>query len=535
MKTTLNRGTGSAALPPLFDVPRLLVALGLLLLLGGLLYGCSEKAKKPAEAPPRRVTILYFNDFHGHLLPFPHVREKKPTAGFARLATLVRQIRTENDKQSIDTLLLSAGDNVQGSPMSTAFRGRAEMDAFNALGLTASAVGNHDFDYGAETLFEMVERADFPFLSATAYQMTGSDLVFEPYLIHSTKNGLKIAVIGLTTEDAPITTHPKNVLDYRFTKPELAIQRYYDQLDKESDLIVALSHLGYPVERHIADAFMGVDVIIGGHSHTKLDTPDDVGGVLVCQTGDRGLHLGRLDLEVFKDRAKVIQAVLIPVTSRIAEDPKVKAAIDVYEKKMDEEIQKVIGKAGVLLDGERANVRTRETNLGNLTTDLIRQQSGAEAAMINSGVIRASFLPGDINLAQVMRVFPMNNLIVAMDLTGDDIRRALKRSIKGLMESGPDELYGGFLQVSGINFSIVGGKLAEIEINGQPLDPNRIYRVATIEFLSAGGDGYKEFENGKNKYFTGITLRDMFVNYIKSRPTIRAEVEGRILRENSEK
>ena len=516
---------------------RFYISLILLLATACLGAACSDFAFSDADESragkgPKKITILYFNDLHGHLAPFKRkYSTRELSGGFARLGYLVKKIRKENANKGIDTLVFSAGDNFQGTPMSTAFKGEAEFSAFNELMIDAAAVGNHDFDYSADNLFELAKMARFPIISATVYQLNGSEAVFKPDLILTTKNGIKVGMIGLTTPETPITTHPRNVFDLRFVEPPLAMQRHFEKLKKQSDILIALSHLGLDEDRKLAGLYPGLDLIIGGHTHSILPEPLKVGEVLIAQAGDRGLYLGRLDLEVEKRNVKVLSAQLISVDSSIPEDPGLKALVDSYSKMLSAEIGRVIGQTEVFLDGERGNIRTRETNLGNFIADLMRIRTNTDISFINGGAIRASLMPGEITLEDVMRVFPMNDDIIMLELSGEDIYFILKRSIQGLLSKGPDALFGGFLQVSGISFMVKDWKVTNIRINGEALNLFKTYSVATGDFLASGGDGYKEFKQGRHKYNTGITFRDIFVNYLREHRTIKAKTDGRIVRD----
>lgn len=519
------------AVDPMKGSMRILV---LLMLFSLLISACSRDAADdvPEEFLPKKMTVLYFNDFHGHLLPFKRFYgDKKLSGGFSYLSALVKKIRAENDQIGIDTLVLSSGDNFQGTPLSTAFRGKVEIKAYNLLGLDASAVGNHDFDFGSDDLFDLRYQANFPMLSANVYDAKSSELSFLPFEVIEMGSGLRVGIIGLSTPETPITTHPLNVESLRFTRPELALQQYLHIIDEETDLIVVLSHLGEETDRNIARQYPGLDIILGGHTHTLLADPITIGDVMICQAGDRGLFLGRLELEVKDDRSYLISNRLIPITPELENDKEMSELIDSYQQKLSSEISRVVGRSEVFLDGERATIRTGETNLGNFTADLMRLRTDSDVALINAGAIRASMPPGLITIEHVMRTFPMNNQIETVEVSGKQLFLVLQRSVKGLLASSPSDLYGGFLQVSGLSFRIRGRQITDVRIKGKPLQLYQVYKVATGDFLAAGGDGYKELKEGENHYKTGVTLQDLLLDFLEKHQSIKAGIGQRIIRE----
>ncbi|RJO64376.1 MAG: bifunctional metallophosphatase/5'-nucleotidase [Myxococcales bacterium] len=504
----------------------------ILIVLFFLIWGACSEEKKSLPLPEitkRQLAILYFGDFHGHLTPFTRFYgDAEKSGGFARLARLIKDIRAKNAAEGVDTLVVSSGDNIQGTPLSTAFRGEAEIAAFNLLGLDASAIGNHEFDFGADRLLQLIEQAKFPFLSASIYEFNGPDLIFKPYLKRKMANGLRVGLIGLTTPETPITTHPANVAAYRFAYPPLSLQRYLPQVQRDTDLVILLSHLGIGDDKTMANEFPGIGVIIGGHTHTLLAEPLLQNGVLIAHAGDRGLYLGRLDVEVMQGRARMISHRLIPIRHGMPEDPEMAALVGSYDRRLSAEIARVVGQSAVFLDGERESVRTQETNLGSLIADLIRLQAEADVAVINSGAIRSSIQPGPVTLGDVISALPMDNHVVRLEVTGEQLLLVLARSIKGRLTCPPGQYFGGFLQVSGLRFGIQNGLLKDVQVNGAPLVLSKTYRLATNDFLAAGGDGYKELKEAASYYDTGVTLRDLFVNFVAKKGVIATTADGRI-------
>ncbi len=491
---------------------------------------CESETPKTLTVESKQLTFLFFNDFHGHLKPFTRAYgDEYLSGGFAHLAAMTEEIRTKNIERNVATYLFSGGDNLQGTPLSTAFMGQAEFEAFNAAGVDASVVGNHDLDYGLENLLYLRDLADFPLLSANIYELNTSKRLFQPYKIFNDPSGLRVGVVGLTTPETVMTTHPLNVQSIRFTRPDLAMQSLLLSLLKKTDVLVVLSHLGLRDDLELARQYPEINVIIGGHSHSMTTEPMRVGDVLICQAGDRGLMLGRLDLEVLDNRVYMTDFTMLPVMPSRSKHEGVAAVIDSFDSKLSTEISRVVGRSDSLLNAERASIRLRETNLGDLTSDLMRLQTDSDVAVINGGAIRSSILEGDITLESVMRAYPMNNEIVTMNVTGEQLLLALRRSIKGMLSRGPSHPFGGFLQVSGVRLVVESGQLMRVFIGGKSLQLYKDYRLATIDFLAAGGDGYRELKEGRDHYNTGINLRDMFVNYLKQKNHLRVETDGRMI------
>jgi len=500
-----------------------------------LLCICSCEQEKPLPVRPvtsKTVTILFFNDFHAHLTPFKkEYTDQNLWAGLARITAMVRKIRAENAAAGNETYLFSSGDSLQGSLISTVFKGEAEFKALDKLGIDAMAVGNHEFDFGSKRLLHLEQQVNFPLLSANTHLKESSNLVFDPYRIMRTSDGFRIAVMGLTTPETPITTAPENVSDYRFVQPELAVQRYIEDLDRRTDAIILLSHLGLDQDLMLARDYQELDVIIGGHTHTMMPEARILGEVIIGQAGDHGLYLGRMDIQISNDRAQLKHYEMIPMKPDMPQDGEMNAFIEQYSDKISSEYQHIVGYNAQLLDGERPNIRTHETNLGDLAADTIREFTGTDIAFINSGAIRASIHPGDVSIEKIINAFPMNNTICTMYLKGGDIYSILKRSIVGISGTGPDQELGSFLQVSGLSYKVKGSTISDVKIGSEPLLLPQTYHIATLDFLAAGGDGYKELHDGDQKYNTGVTLHDLVIAEFKNKRKIDVEAGNRIIRE----
>jgi len=467
-------------------------------------------------APPVRITILHVNDFHGRLLP-------APAGGAARLAGVVKRERERNPE---GTVLLSAGDMFQGTPVSNLFHGAPVLEILNALRFDAMALGNHEFDWGTGVLRKLLSGASFPFLSATAQDNAGRPLPGALPFVFLERKGVRVAVVGVTTPDTPYATRRDNVKDLVFLDPVSALPEVLRKVRSEgADAVVVLSHLGFDEDRRLAEAVPGIDAIIGGHSHTSVPRPVRAGGAVVAQAGSHGAWLGVLQLDVTPGGGPAVYreegSGLLPVSeaAEVSPDPEIERIVEGYRARLAGEFRKVVGKAAVDLVRDFR----RESNLGNLLCDAMRAATGAEVAFLNAGGIRADLPKGEITLEQVYTVLPFENTLLAVDLTGERIASALERSAT---------LEAGMLQVSGIEARVdlsrpAGSRVAEIRIGGAPLDPARKYRVALIDFLAAGGDRFDAFREGSNAVAAG-GFREAVLLYLGSRSPVSPRVEGRI-------
>ena len=480
-----------------------------------------------AHPRPRALTILYFNDIHGHLEPWKPDRNEGPAiGGIARMAALAERIRRENRAAGRATVLLVAGDVLQGTPMSAVFQGEADVEAFNRMRVDAMALGNHEFDFGQANIERMGRQARFPLLGANIYRddhrpFARASVVLEP------APGLRVGVLGLTTVETPTTTFPTNVTGLRFDDPVETARHAVPVLEPHCDLVVALTHIGVPEDRRLAREVPGVDVVIGGHTHAPLPEPEVVDGTPICQAHDNGRYLGRLDLTVENGRARVTRAELIPITESLPEDRAVAAIVGGYAGKLNERLAVVVGRSRVLLDGEREHVRTRETTLGNFVTDLMREAARTDVAITNGGSLRASIAAGNITYGDVLTALPFNNTIVAIKVPGRTLREALDyaASLK------PEDLPGPFLQVSGLAYAIENGRATDVRVGGAPLDDARVYSVAIPDFMLLGGDGFGMFAPATiERVDTGIVMHGLVVNYLRAGNEVDVKVENRIVR-----
>jgi 2',3'-cyclic-nucleotide 2'-phosphodiesterase (5'-nucleotidase family) len=493
----------------------------------------------------KEIRLLYINDFHGFAQSYKPYGSDEYTGGVARLAWLADRLRKEKP-----SLFLAAGDMIQGNNWANLFQGKSVIEVMNEMRFDAMVVGNHEFDFGQKALGERIEKARFPILGANV-QPDDQTMVktglppFKPYVLKEL-NGVKTAIIGITTEEMPIMTHPKNITGLKFLSQAGTAEKYVKELRNKADLIIILSHIGFHQDMVLAERVKGIDIIVGGHSHTKIEQPVLVGKTVIVQAWEHAKVLGVMDIKVTDGKITGVKDNLVDIKQTLLnKDDTVASIVDKYGKKVDMLLQEVVGETEVDLDGK--NVRRAETNFGNLVADIIRQTSGAQTAIINGGSIRTSVKKGMIKADDIYTALPFDNYIIAFALTGKQIRETLEYAISSIKEGA-----GRFPQVSGITFSYVYSKdnapiIKDIFIAGVPLEPDKYYTVATNDFLAAGGDGYIFFREaintskdysvtggaikGKGIIYNnpGKWLRDIVIDYIKSQKKIAPSTEGRIV------
>lgn len=368
-----------------------------------------------AGAEQTEIRVLYVNDFHGFAEPYKPLGSGELTGGIAYLASAAEQLRKEKP-----SILLAAGDMIQGNNWANLFQGEPVVQVMNVMGFDAMVVGNHEFDFGQDVLKKRISEAHFPVLGAN---VEGYCLL-KPYVIKEINN-VRIAVIGIVTEDAPVSTHPRNVAGLKFLPPSDVVKKYLRDLKGKADVFIVLSHIGYYADRNLAENVKGIDIIVGGHSHTKLDQPVVIGNTIIVQAWEHAKALGMLDLTIENGKIVNYDGHLDEINPRLYKpDPSVQEIVESYNRKLDGVLNEVIGEAAFDLDGE--NVREKETNLGDLIADIIRQESGADLAIINGGSIRTSIKKGGIRVEDVYSVLPFDNYIVAIKITGRQIKEALE-------------------------------------------------------------------------------------------------------------
>lgn len=476
-----------------------------------------------AVAAAQPLTILFFNDFHSRMEPFTLPGGGGEVGGLARLAGLADEIRDANEAAGVPTFLLVAGDVLQGSPYSTIFKGEVEFECLNRMDVTAFTLGNHEFDYGQANLRDLVARAKFPVVAANVLPAAGEGVpalgAAETAWLHV--GDKRILVLGLTTPETPYTTAPLNTTGLVFKEPAAVASRLVDLHKSEAAGVIALTHLGFERDVELARAVPALDVIVGGHSHTKLERPEVVGKTVIGQAYEYGEFLGRMDCELGDEGLSVKSYELLPVTPVTEEDAEVAAVLAVYRKMLSEELNEVVARVDVLLSYKA--LRGAETNFGDVVADAMREATGADVALMNAGGIRADLGPGDVTAAAVLTALPFGNEIVVLEVPGRILREAF--DLCGREKIGT----GGFLQVSGCGYTVREGEgVVSVTVAGKPLAEGVTYKVAMPDFLASGGDGYTMFVGKLKMWKTGLRLDDVVVSALQTRKDVPGAPAGRI-------
>ena len=486
---------------------------------------CETPSRQPAH-----VCVLFFNDLHGHLTPFEIEESGRRTevGGIARMASLIRDIRSENKKSGVETLVLVAGDLLQGTPLSTVFKGEPDLQCLNIMGVSAMTVGNHEFDFGFENFLNLKREAAFPFLSVNIMVKKTNRLLCDSHMAIPLKDGLWVTVIGVTTPELMTTTRQENVASLIPIDPVQAVKTLYNKV-KGRGPVILLSHSRHLTDRAIAEAVPELGAIIGGHDQVLLSPYRVAAGVPIFQAFEKGRYLGRIDFSIdpATKKAHLDRHDYLPVTSSIKPDPEIQKLVSAYTEKLGAKFKTVIGSSEIFLDGERGRIRYEETTLGNFIADIMVVHTGATIGLINAGAIRSSIRKGPVTVEDVFKAMPYENELMLMDLTGAEIKKALERSVR----SERAEEDGGFLHVSGLFIDVRGKEISAIRMkdNKTPIDPKGVYRVVVPDFLGSGGDGHEVFKN-RSCQKSGLPLRELIVETIAERKIVSAKKEGRIRR-----
>lgn len=482
-----------------------------LLLTTLLIVSCSHT---PPKEQGVKLTILHTNDHHGRFWS-----NKDGEYGLAARATLIQQIREQVKKDGGEVLLLDAGDVNTGVPQSDLLDAEPDFRGMSAIGYDVMAVGNHEFDNTLPIIRkQQKEWAQFPFVSANIYDQKGKRV----FPSHITKEigGKKVVIFGLTTEDTPKKSNPKNTAGLKFRPAVEEAKELVPQLKPQADVLIAVTHTGhYPDEKHGADApgdvtiarqATGIDVIVGGHTQKPLFEPDIQNGTIIVQAYEWGKYVGKIDLEITDKKVKLLGYKLIPVNlkdskEKIAPDEKIQALLKPFKDRGDKSILKVIGSTDKEFVGARDLVRSKEAPIGNLVARALKDKFKADIGIMNAGGIRDSLYPGKITIESVMTVLPFAGEIVTAELSGDELKKYLETVILNLTPGS-----GSFPHISGVNVTInqVERKITSLKVNGKDLNPARKYLIALPAFIADGGDKYPAVTNTKYGYVDADVLKE---------------------------
>ncbi|EBF1453583.1 bifunctional UDP-sugar hydrolase/5'-nucleotidase [Salmonella enterica] len=518
---------------------------------------------QPAQAYEKdktyKITILHTNDHHGHFW-----RSEYGEYGLAAQKTLVDSIRKEVAQEGGSVLLLSGGDINTGVPESDLQDAEPDFRGMNLIGYDAMAVGNHEFDNPLTVLRQQEKWAKFPFLSANIYQKSTGERLFKPWAIF-TRQDIKIAVIGLTTDDTAKIGNPEYFTDIEFRKPaeeaKVVIQEL--NMNEKPDVIIATTHMGhYDNGDHGSNAPGDVEMarslpagslamIVGGHSQDPVCmasenkkqvnyvpgtpcAPDKQNGIWIVQAHEWGKYVGRADFEFRNGEMKMVNYQLIPVnlkkkvtwdngkservlyTPEIAENPQMLSLLTPFQNKGKAQLEVKIGSVNGLLEGDRSKVRFVQTNMGRVILAAQIARTGADFGVMSGGGIRDSIEAGDITYKSVLKVQPFGNIVVYADMSGKEVVDYLT----AVAQMKPDS--GAYPQFANVSFVAKEGKLTELKIKGEPVDPAKTYRMATLSFNATGGDGYPRIDNKPGYVNTGFIDAEVLKEFIQQNSPLDA-------------
>jgi 5'-nucleotidase len=474
------------------------------------------------------LTIVHVNDVHGRL----EENDFDGTIGYPKIKTFLDGMKEENPNM----LLLHAGDSFHGTIPANLTEGEVVVEVMNAMEFDAMVPGNHDFNFGYERLLELKAMSEFDILAANVVKEDGT-MDFDPYMVYEMENGMRVGIFALATEETKTKSHPDNTRGVEFADIIETGNEAVEALEEmDADMIIALIHLGVDASSEdtaykLADGVDGIDLIIDGHSHSIMGegAGELRNGALIVQAGWYLNHVGVVNVEMM-DGEPVFAAAVHPYEefAEVEADEYISGIIAEATAPIEEMQMEVVGNTTVVLDGVRENVRTGETNLGNLITDAMIVASGADVALTNGGGIRASIDAGEITLGEVLTSFPFTNVLTNIEVTGADLMAALEHGVKDYPEAA-----GHFPHVSGMSYTFdpnmeVGSRITELMIGDEPVDLEATYMLVTNDFLAAGGDGYTMFEGKEILAYSGL-LSEVLEDYLRANPEVSPEVEGRIV------
>ncbi len=501
------------------------------------LVSCSSGSKRNhasgtgAAAPPDSlggvwITLLHTNDIHGayDLRPAEWLPGKPLVGGFRALAGIVAAVRAQDP-----CLLVDAGDLMAGTPLTAlefdGVPGGGAMAFMNAVGYDAMALGNHEFDLGREAVMGLIALADFPVLCANLVA-AGSGRRFAPagHVIHE-QNGLKIALIGLILDDLATVVAVEPMRGLTVVPAIEAAAAEVAAVDPESDLIIAVTHMGLEPSRVVARAVPGIDVIVTGHDHRRTDEPIIESGVLIVETGSRLERLGRLDLKVDGDRVVDHRFALLDLPAAAAEQAP--ARVQALHAALDAEIQAEFGQVVGELAVPFIRAAQAESNLGNWVTDAFRTATGADFAVTNSTGLRTDVDAGPLTRFEIFSISPFPNSLCTFRASGKQLLAFARKNARKAVGLGTGEL--AIVQVSGLSYRYgPDGVASDVRVGGEPVDPERIYVGATSDFVAVSqAEKYLGFEPAGIQS-TGRLVFDVLCEAAARTSPITARVEGRM-------
>lgn len=510
-------------------------------------------AKEWQDDKTYKFTILHTNDNHGR---FWHNRHGE--YGMPARFTVINAVRRQVEAEGGSVLLLSGGDINTGVPESDLQDAEPDFMGMKKMQYDAMALGNHEFDNSLEVLAKQQKWAGFPFLSSNIYAKDSGERMFQPYTVID-KQGIKIAIMGLTTEDTAKIGNPEYLANVEFRDPKVEANKVVAELKEEvkPDLILAVTHMGHydngmhgynaPGDVSLARALPegAVTAVIGGHSQEPLCMesenvrnqdyqagqickPEYQNGTHIMQAHEWGKYVGRADFEFKNGVAELKSYSLIPINlkkkvkdaegnskrvfiaNEIAHNKEMLALLGPYLNKGKESLGIKVGSTNKLLVGERNKVRFGQTNLGRLIATAQMVKAKADFGIMNSGGVRASIETGDITYKEVLTVQPFSNTLTYASMKGKDIIDYLN-----VVALKPTDT-GAYAQFAGISMTVGKDAVSDVKIGGEAIDLEKEYRFSLPSFTAAGGDGYPKISDMDSFVDTGFVDADVLKEYLEN-------------------
>ncbi|MEO0138997.1 MAG: bifunctional UDP-sugar hydrolase/5'-nucleotidase [candidate division WOR-3 bacterium] len=511
-----------------------------------------------------KIYVLHWNDAHGHMgynEAFWLDPDFPPLLSNARaLAYMVKKYREKAKKEGSLLLVFDAADYFQGDPLGELTKGKLYIDIMNYIGLTAGAVGNHDFDFGRDILDSLAKWANFPLLCANLTDTLGNPpSLAKPYIIIDTM-GIRIAVFGLITHWLKGMVPPQNMPDLDVKWEYSFVKEFVPKLRKEynPDIVIALTHTGFRHDQRNADSIRGIDLIIGGHSHTGLYKPyfSRINSTAIVQAFSHMANLGVVEILYDRKNKTIVDIkgkIITLNAERVPSDPYVDSVLTVYEKKVDS----IYGEVVAISDGDFNRGGFVESSMGNIITDAMRwyveerlgEKDFPVVAIYNAGGIRANFRYGKITKRDVYNALPFPNVLMYGKVKGEDLLKILGVGFNGhhaifnvsglKLEYNNDKLYLDSITAvirDSITLDSMGVKtynlpLAEVkilEVGGRPFHPDSTYILVSNDYLINGGGEYVVFKTLWDIKDTGRRISDIVEEYLRFKGRIKPQIEGRI-------
>lgn len=520
-----------------------------------------------AEEPAVQLRVLATTDQHGFLLPYDYFTAKPAERGLAKIATLIRKARAENP----NTILVDAGDTIQGSPLETVHQlavmkaGSKDagnlpadpmMKAMNALGYDAMTVGNHEFNYGLKNLNRARSEARFPWLSAnTLLAANSKERPFDAYLI-KTVAGVKVAIIGITTPGVPSWEEPGHYAGYRFESGVTAAERAVAEVKSRHspDVILLVVHAGLGgnsgdlagenMVNQIASKVPGIDAIVFGHTHAQ-EPGKRIDGVLAMQPKNWGGSLGVMDLTLAREgggRWKVTSktSALWPVNAAVAPDAEIAAIAAPYHEAAEQYLNSPVATAAVALSGRYA--RVEDTAILDAVQEVQMHYAKADVSFASSFNPRVEVKAGPVTIREIAALYIYDNTLYAVELTGAGLRAALENAAR-FYRTCPDPacttgpLIG--TRVIGYNYDMAegveyeidlrkpeGSRVVNLRFHGKAVEDGQKFRVAVNNYRAAGSAGYTMFKDARVLWRSNDEIRDLIIEYFSAKKALPVKPSG---------